>query len=390
MGAEGMSGYVFLSNSTRPSRKEQYSRTEIKLTNVCRPCLQNALEMGYDVYLGVNRDNPDGLPCELPIHMYDSHTYRSIFDLKSNWIAYKNLCNILKSNNIEIIHCNTPIGGVIGRVCGKKAHIRKIIYSVHGFHFYQGAPVINQTLFKWAEQIMAYWTDVIITMNQEDYEAAQKFHLRKKGKVYKVHGVGINVNDYENININREAVRSKLGLKEEDIICISAGDLVVRKNYAVAIKAIALLKNIRIHYLICGIGTEKKKLEKLAKKLHVDKQIHFLGFRTDINQLLLSSDLFLFTSLQEGLPRSLMEAMACELPCVVSNIRGNIDLIENGKGGFLCNPKSEREFAIAIKRLSNDSCLRKKMGLINKHNVKAYDISVVEKEIKEIYKKELN
>ena len=385
-----MSGYVFLSNSTRPSREEYYSRTEIKLTNVSRPCPQNALEMGYDVFLGVNRNEPDGLPCELPIHMYDSHTYRNIFDLKNNWIAYKNLCNILKSNNIEIIHCNTPIGGVIGRVCGKKAHIRKVIYTVHGFHFYQGAPIINRTVFKWAEQMMAYWTDAIITMNQEDYEAAQKFHLRKKGKVYKVHGVGINVNDYENININREEIRSGLGLKEEDIICISAGDLVARKNYAVAIKAIALLKNTRIHYLICGIGAEEKKLKELAKKLHVEKQIHFLGFRTDIAQLLLSSDLFLFSSLQEGLPRSLMEAMACELPCIVSSIRGNVDLIENGKGGFLCNSKSEREFANAIQKLSDNMCLRKKMGLINKQNIKAYDISAVEKEIKEIYKNELN
>ena len=126
-------------------------------------------------------------------------------------------------------------------------------------------------------------------------------------------------------------------MKEEDIICISAGDLVARKNYAVAIKAIALLKNTRIHYLICGKGAEEKKLKELAKKLHVEKQIHFLGFRMDIDQLLLSSDLFLFTSLQEGLPRSLMEAMACELPCIVSSIRGNVDLIEIGRGGFLCN-----------------------------------------------------
>lgn len=384
-----MAGYVFLSNSTRPSRKEQYSREEVKLTNVCRPCLKTALEMGYNVFWGVNRDNPEGLPCELTLHMYDSHTYRSIFDFKSNWIAYKNLMTILKNNDIEVIHCNTPIGGVMGRICGKRMHVKKIIYTAHGFHFYQGAPLINRTIFKWAERLMAHWTDVIITMNQEDYESAQKFHLKKNGKVYKIHGVGISIDEYKNMNVDREEIRLGLGLKNQDIICISAGDLVSRKNYVVAIKAIALLKDSRVHYVICGIGPEKDNLKKLAKKLHVENQVHFLGFRTDIKELLFSADIFLFTSLQEGLPRSLMEAMACGLPCVVSNIRGNVDLIEGGKGGVLCEAKDAQSFANAIKQLSNSDKMRERMGAINKENVKKYDINVVNTEIKTIYSKEL-
>lgn len=384
-----MSGYVFLSNSTKPNKKEQYSREEVKLTNVCRPCLQTALKMGYDVVLGVNRANPDGLPCELPIYMYDSHTYRSVFDLKNNLIAYKNLIRILKKYNIEIIHCNTPIGGTIGRICGKRMHVKKVIYTVHGFHFYKDAPFINRTVFKMAERIMARWTDVIITMNQEDYEAAQKFHIKKGGNIYKVHGVGINIDNYRNVNVDKKNVRLRLGIKDGDVVCISAGDLVSRKNYAVAIKAIALLRDSRIHYIVCGIGPEKRKLEKLAKNLHIENQIHFLGFRTDVKELLLSADVFLFTSLQEGLPRSLMEAMACGLPCIVSNIRGNIDLIEDKKGGFLCGTKDIKAFAYAINKLSYDSILQKKMGSINQENIKDYDINIVNKEIEDIYKKEL-
>lgn len=382
-----MSGYVFLGNSTKPTEERQKNRERVSLDNVGRPCLKAALNMGYEVYLGINRENPEELECEeLPIHMYDSHTYRSIFAFGDNRIAFNNLRNIVKEKNIEVIHCNTPIGGMIGRLVGRKYHVKKVIYTVHGFHFYKGAPLINKTFFKWAEKIMAHWTDAIITMNQEDYKAARKFQLRRGGKVYKVHGVGITLDDYENVDIDKNKIRCELNLKENDIVCISAGDLVRRKNYEVAIRAIALLKKKNIHYLICGIGSEKEKMENLVKKLNIEKQIHFLGLRTDVKQLLLLSDIFLFTSLQEGLPRSLMEAMACGLPCVVSKIRGNTELIKHGEGGYLCGAIEKEEFAKALKILSDNAELREKMGRVNKKNIKAYDVSVVEKEIEEIYR----
>ena len=173
-----MPGYVFLSNSNKPNKAEEYSRQPVILSNVSRPYLEKALDMGYEVWFGTNRDKPENLECELPIHMYDSHTYRSIFNLKDNIIAYKNLMKILKNNDIKVIHCNTPIGGMIGRICGKKAKVKHIIYTAHGFHFYKGAPLLNRTIFKWAESLMAHWTDAIITMNEEDYQAAQKFKLK--------------------------------------------------------------------------------------------------------------------------------------------------------------------------------------------------------------------
>ena len=177
-----MAGYVFLSNSNKPTEEEQNSRKPVPLTNVSRPCLEAALNMGYDVWFGTNRAEPDTLSCELPVHMYDSHTYRSIFNLKDNMTAYKNLMSILKQEEIEVIHCNTPVGGIIGRICGKRAGVKKVIYTAHGFHFYKGAPLVNRTVFKWAEMLMAHWTDAIITMNQEDYNAAKKFKLRNHGK----------------------------------------------------------------------------------------------------------------------------------------------------------------------------------------------------------------
>lgn len=385
-----MAGYVFIGNSTKPTEEKLNSREDIKLDNISRPCLNAALNLGYEVVLGVNRNNPHELSCkELPISLYDSHTYRSITAIKDNYIAYKNLCDVINEKHVDVIHCNTPVGGMIGRLVGKRYHVKKIIYTVHGFHFYKGAPLFNRTVIKWAEMIMAHWTDVIITMNQEDYEAAKKFKLRNNGKVYYVPGVGIDTDIYKNVVVDKNEIRSSLGLKDSDIVCISMGDLIPRKNYGVAIKAIAQCKNPNIHYLICGRGSELDNLQKLVKEQEIENQIHFLGYRTDIKELLQAADIFLFTTLQEGMPRSMMEAMASGLPCITSRIRGNVDLLEDGKGGFLVPVYDVNVIAEKLKVLASDAELRKKMSEQNLVRILDFDTAKVKEIIGKIYREEL-
>lgn len=313
--------------------------------------------------------------CNVPIS-------RSPFSL-SNIKAFKQLCRIVKENNVEYIHCNTPVGGLLGRLVGKKCHVKKVIYQAHGFHFYKGAPLKNWLIYYYIEKILARFTDVIVTMNGEDYANAQKFRLRNKGKVYNVHGVGIDISEYDGIQQYREGKRREFGFKDDDVVLISMGDLILRKNYKVAIEAIAKCKNPNIHYLICGKGAELNNLKQLAKDLGVQKQVYFLGYRTDIKELLAAADIFLFTTLQEGMPRSMMEAMAAGLPCIASKIRGNVDLIENGKGGFLCAPTDSDAVAKAIRLCTYD--VRQKFGRANLIAIQQYDIHVVEEEIRKIY-----
>lgn len=382
-----MKGYVFISNGTKPTKEKSQSREPVKLGNVRKPCVDTAHDMGYEIWIGVNRDKPEELDTEAgyPVKLYDSHTYRSITAFRDNKIAYDNLNKVLKENDIEVIHCNTPVGGMMGRFCGKKYKVKKIIYTAHGFHFYEGAPLFNRTILKWAEMIMARWTDAIITMNQEDFAAAQKFKLRKGGKVYFVHGVGITLKDFEGLSHLRQEKRAELGLGEEDIALISMGDLVLRKNYSVAIRAIAKANNPHLQYFICGKGPELENLQNLAKELGVESQIHFLGFRTDVKELLQAADVFLFSTLQEGLPRSMMEAMASGLPCVASKIRGNVDLIQDGVGGYLCPATDADAFAEAITKVAEDAALRETMRNNNLETIKGYDVSVIEQEIRKIY-----
>lgn len=261
---------------------------------------------------------------------------RSPYSTK-NIKAYKQLVDLINMEKIDYIHCNTPVGGVLGRLAGEKRKVKKIVYEAHGFHFYEGAPKKNWMIYYPVEKWLAKKTDAIITINNEDFERAKTFKLKNNGQVYYVPGVGMDLSQYNVPDTVREIKRNELNLKGTDFALISMGDLIDRKNYKIAIEVVAKLNNPHVHYFICGKGPEEVNLKKLAENLGVDKQVHFLGFRNDIKELLKASDTFLFTSKQEGLARSLMEAMASKIPCVVSKIRGNTELIVNNENGFLCS-----------------------------------------------------
>lgn len=380
-------GYLFISNSTKPTCEQSNNRCPERLSNVERWPVEYALSRDMEVYVGINRKCADDIKSAdgYDIKFFDQHTYRNIFALYDNYIAFKNILSLLINHpEIEIIHCNTPIGGLMGRLCGKLRGVKTVIYTAHGFHFYKGAPIFNRTVLKWVEKLLAHWTDAIITMNREDFEAAQKFHIRNRGKVYYVPGVGVDINSF-NIEVDRVKVRKSLGIPQNSIIAIAMGDIVPRKNYRTAIEAVARAERPQLHYIICGVGAQIEELKKFSEQLGINEQIHFLGFRTDIKQLALSSDFFLFSSLQEGLPRSTMEAMCAGIPCVLSKIRGNVDLIEDGKGGLLCHATDVKAFSKAIQRMVDDPKFRIKQGAIAKERVKNFDVDKVRARIKEIY-----
>ena len=300
--------------------------------------------------------------------------------------AYTQLKKLIQSEHYDVIHCNTPIGGVLGRIVGKQCKITKVIYQAHGFHFYKGAPKKNWLLYYPVEKWLARYTDALITINREDFELAKnKLKLRNNGMVYYVPGVGIDTAQYNRANQIREAKRSELRLNEDDIALISMGDLIERKNYGAAIRAIAKANNPALQYYICGKGPEEEKLKALANHLGVSDQIHFLGFRSDIKELLTASDVFLFTTRQEGLPRSMMEAMASGLPCVASNIRGNTDLLENEEGGYLCDVDDVSAYAEKIGLLASHAELREKMGRCNLNAIQKFNTESVADAIRKIY-----
>ena len=151
------------------------------------------------------------------------------------------------------------------------------------------------------------------------------------------------------------------------------------------IEAIAKLQNKNIHYCLCGVGNLQDYLQTQADNAGLHDNVHFLGYRSDVKDLLLMADVYVMPSIREGLSRSLMEAMASGLPCVVSDIRGNRDLINNGLGGFLCKPNSVEGHVFAVSNLLISNDKRIEMGRYNIKRVKCFDERIVTEYLEKIY-----
>ncbi len=370
---------LFISNISRET-----------VSSFSKASIAAAIELGYEFYSAANWNKASleqRASEEKKHHIKIRHIdFRRNPFHPANFKAYRQLLELMKQERFDIVHCNTPVGGLLGRICAKKCQVKHIIYQVHGFHFYKGAPLLNWLVYYPIEKLLARITDTLITINEEDFHKARNFKLRKGGNVKKINGVGIELNYYSHIEPIREKINQDLNVSNCDKLLISVGELNANKNNKVVLQALSKLGNKNIHYLLCGVGNKKENLEALAEKLGISKQVHFLGYCNNIPELLKASDIFVMPSYREGLSRSIMEAMAVGLPCIVSDIRGNRDLIQNGKGGYLANPSDVDGFVSAIKSLANDVPLGLNMGAFNTEQIKQYEFKSIRDAIKTIYR----
>lgn len=314
------------------------------------------------------------------IHIPIPRKLSRIFDVITAYKQVKKLCN---DKHYKLLHCHSPIGSVVARLGAKNARKRygtKVIYTAHGFHFYKGAPIQNWVFFYPVEKILSRITDVLITINKEDYAFAKR-HMKAKQIEY-VPGIGVDVDKFRVDRDDRNVKRAEFNLSDKDIMIFSVGELNQNKNHETIIKAIAKLQNDNIHYFIAGIGERKEYLTALANDLNV--QLHLLGYRKDIPELLNAADIFAFPSFREGLSVALMEAMASGLPCVASKIRGNVDLIEETRGGCLYEPSDVTGFSEGISyfcRIDNPQIHID----ANQNRIQLFSSSMILKELIKIY-----
>ena len=352
------------------------------------PYLKMFKEMGWETAVAARNDYDDPDECAIPYcdTYYDIPFDRNPIKL-SNLKAYKSLKDIIDKGDYDIIHCHTPVGAMLTRLAAKTArkHGTKVFYTAHGFHFYKGAPAINWLLYYPVEKWLSLYTDVLITINNEDYERAKTFNA---GKVCYVPGVGIDLNKFNVGHIDKAKKRREIGVSTDDFVLLSVGELSPRKNHEVVIRAMSVLKNNdklnKLEYMICGRGNYETELRKIAQDLNVIEHVHFLGFRADIAEICNCADLFIFMSHQEGLPVALMEAMACGLPAVCSDIRGNTDLIEDQKTGLIADNTPEA-VAKAIVEVRQNNEMRKALASTALQKIKQFDLSSVENEMRMIY-----
>lgn len=354
---------------------------QFELNNV--KLLQN---MGYEVHYASNFKTPvygsdnsglDGTGIIKHQVDFSRLPYRILTNIK----AYRQLKKLINKDTYQIVHCHTPIGAAICRmVCRKhKEKTSKVIYTAHGFHFYHGAPLFNWLIYYPMEYILAKYTDVLITINKEDYLRGKRLPAKK---CYQIPGPGFNYDKFSEVDFNRAELRRMLDIPEDAFVFITVGELNKNKNQQAAIRALSRV-NKECYYILCGKGPCRENLMKLAKKLNMEKKIRFLGYRKDIPRILHICDCYLMLSKREGLGMASLEAMSAGLPIIALDNRGAREYVIDKKNGILCKDIDEITSA-ANSILTNEEFL-KTYGHESKKSAKLFEQKKADRVMKEIY-----
>ncbi|TVY05644.1 glycosyltransferase family 4 protein [Paenibacillus cremeus] len=348
------------------------------------PYLEWLQQQGWEVHVAAKGN------MELPYvdRKYDLPIERSPFR-KENINAYRELKSIMDSNKYEIVHCHTPVGGVLTRLAARKARKQgtKVIYTAHGFHFCKGAPLINWVTYYPIERLLSHLTDCLITINEEDYQLAVK-HKFNAGRIEHVHGIGVDTERFTTVGKTRKhELRLKAGYKQDQILMFYAAEFNKNKNQQLLIRALAKIKDEvpQARLLLAGEGHLKADCIELANQLGISGMVDFLGYRNDIDELLPLSDIAVASSLREGLPVNILEAMSCELPVVATMNRGHSELIRDMENGFVVSHKDYHLYATQLLKLCLSTSLRKNMGIASANMVNKYSLFEVKIKLGEIY-----
>jgi glycosyltransferase EpsD len=309
----------------------------------------------------------------------------------SNIHAFLFIRKILKIQHYDVVYCNTPIAGAITRLASISSRKKgtKVIYSAHGFNFYKGEKALKNLIFITLEKILSVLTDCIITMNYEDYQNCINYKF-KSPHIVNVNGVGINKSKYLPANEDEKSeIRGKNGYSINDFLLIYPAELSKRKNQELLFDIVNELKNTipNLKLLLVGKGELEELYKEKIKSMVLEDYIELLGFRNDIPELLKMSDVLIASSLTEGLPINLIEAMSTGLPIVATNVRGHVDLIENNKNGFLFSPNNINEVVDKLNRLYKDKKIYNSISEINIKKSEMYDFNKVKYEYLDILEK---
>lgn len=303
--------------------------------------------------------------------------------LKSNFQYIKQIKELLKSQNFDIVHAHTETGGILLRLAMSANKNTKYFYTAHGMSFYKGSSLKSQIIYKPIERFICKKMDANLAINQEEFFYLKKW---KPNAAHFVHGAGFDMEAITSAKVDIEKKKTELGIPLDRKLILSVGELNENKNHIIILKAIAGMKEEeRPYLLICGEGEKRNELLSYAKSFSFEEKLFLPGYRYDMSEIFHIADLFVFPSYHEGLSFSLMQAMAAGLPVICSNIRGNVDLIQENEGGFLVQPQDNGTIRLYIEKLLNDKSLCNEFSKKNKKKVQLYSDIEVTKELEKLY-----
>ena len=359
---------------------------ESHLLNFHIPFMKLLRDKGYEVHVATKLGNRQQEFDDISVIKHHIDFSRSPYSPRV-LTSLLQMEKLLRDVRFSLVHVHTPVAAFVTRLACQRTDTHPVLYTAHGFHFYRGAPLKNWLLYYNMEKLAAHWTDGLITINEEDYEVAKRFRLRKDGKLFYVPGVGVDVEAIQQraAAADRSAKRRELGIDYKSIVMITVGELNANKNHSQVLRALSKLRRTHFHYLIVGTGEYELKLKKTVKQLSLQDNVSFLGFRKDIPELLSASDIFILTSRREGLPKAILEAMAAGLPIIATDVRGNRDLVKHGENGLIIPLDDVERTAEAIMKLIAEPELKETMGEKSKELVKYYDLNNILPQMEQIY-----
>lgn len=346
------------------------------------PHINMLLDNGYEVHCACSIDKPvDKELQRRGVKIFEVPFSRNPLGI-GNIKAFIKLEELQRINDYDIVHVHTPIAAIYGRLLKLNFPSLRIIYTAHGYHFLKGGSKLGWILYYPIEKIMAKFTDVTININKEDYEITKE-KLKPK-KCYLLNGVGLDLDKYKKLSSKEiQEKRKEFGLKDKDFVVLMIAEINKNKNHIQLINAMDILKdkypNIKV--LCIGDGTLKESLEKQIILRNLQNNIFMLGYRLDVNKLINISDIGMLLSRREGLPRNIMEFMACGRKVIATDIRGCRDLICDETIGTLVNVDDYESTAKAIEKyyILNDKSFE-----VSKE-IRKYDIETINSELLKIY-----
>ena len=324
--------------------------------------------------------------------VWDIQWSRNVLDPRNLLSGVKRVKEVVAQGDYDLVHVHTPIAAFVTRYALKGLDKPKVVYTAHGFHFYHGGNALKNAIFFNLEKLAGNWTDYLVTINHEDETAAKKHNFLPAERIYYTRGIGVDTDCYAGDRVSEEdvvQVRQELNLDLSDILLLCIAEFTPRKRHQDVLNALAKLDNPQVHIALAGKGPLEEEIKQLAKKLNIDKQVHFLGFRRDIPTLIQAASAVLLVSQQEGLPRSIMEAMCLNTPVIGSNIRGTQDLLEDGCG-LLVELGDTDGLARAMAQIVNDPKTAQKIAQKAKDKIVDYDIEQIIEEYTKIFDLALN
>ena len=277
------------------------------------------------------------------------------------------LVELFGREEFDIVHVHNPVASLVGRAAAWIADVPCIVYTAHGFYFHEHMPFLKRRAFITLEWLAGRVTNVLFTQSQEDAQTARDLKLLSSGPIEAI-GNGVDARKFHahGSKAERSGVRGDIGSDEDAVVIITLGRLVAEKGFPELIEA--------MHEVDADLWVVGERLESdhafsidyaiaLARSDTLLKErVHFLGYRSDIPELMRSADIFVSASHREGMPRSIIEAMMCGLPVVATNIRGSREEVVHGETGLLVEVKQPKDLAQALNALSEDSGVRKIWG----------------------------